>query len=468
MVRLFLFPLLLLLAACGGPRPADEAPAPTGKAEGLLTPKELTGGTLRAVWIRETGDGTDWHGAGPNLKLMGFDSTDGRGVRVLHEGRPNYNKPLLSPDGQTIVFTDLSDGVGRLMRMPWGGTDPIPMGAGLALDVWKAPDGSIWVYAGDGPMDYRGNVARVFRFPLDDPEAHEVVWDHKVARDNFQLGRSGKYAGGLFPAAEAGGVVDLETLDFNVYASGCWGSLSPGPRGLLWIFDGRHRNLLLFASDTSWLPDKENDRWRVNITAAEGIDGRRVYYPRWSNHSRFFAVSGPMSHGAYEQADIYVGRFAEDYRSVEAWTRLTDDDRPDLYPDVRVVPSADGKGSTGSGGMPGSVDIDPADVFQTRGVLLEKTRTPTPKEVAPYRRALAAYRYRVEQMPGGEGPGEIMVAHWVIRNGEAVRSFRRNTGETYPLALVPYDGNPAFEGERVVSSLDLGAADLYVDMSPDL
>ncbi len=444
----------------------DEANAPSGPVQELVSPGELTGGALRAVWIKETGDGTDWHAAGEDLLLMGFDSEDGKGVRVLHQGHSNYNKPLLSPDGETVVFTDLSDGVGKLMRMDWGGGELTGLGPGLALDVWKDPAGQVWVYAGDGPMDYRGNVKRVFRFPLENPEAREIVWDHKVARDNFQLGRSGRYAGGLFPAAPAGGVVDLETLEFNIYAPGCWGSLSPGPRGLLWIFDGRHRNLLFFASDTEWLPDGSEDRWIVGITDAPGIDGQRVYYPRWSNHSRFFGVSGPMPHGAYQRAEIYVGRFSKDYRSVEGWTRLTDDDRPDLFPDVIVRPE-------GGGGVPvdvrGAVDVSDgaaADAFQVEGTLVEKTATPRPDDILPYRSALATYRYEVEETPEG-GPGTILVAHWVIREGKVLRGFRREPGNTYSLELVPYDGNPDYQGERVVSTLAEGEDVLFVDVSSE-
>lgn len=443
-----------------------EAEAPSGVAEGLIPAKELTGGSLRAVWVKEIGDGTDWHAATDNLLLMGYDSGDGQGVRVLHEGHSNYNKPLLSPDGQTIVLTDLTDRVGKLVRLDWGGSELTDLGPGLALDVWEDPDGTVWVYAGDGPMDRRGNVMRVFRFPLDQPEQREIVWDHKVARDNFQLGQSGRYAGGLFPAAPAGGVVDLETLEFNVYAPGCWGSLSPGQRGLLWIFDGRHRNLLFFASDTDWLPDEREDRWIVNITDAPGIDGQRVYYPRWSNHSRFFAVAGPMPHGAYQRAEIYVGRFSEDYRTVEAWTRLTDDERPDLFPDVRVVPS-------GASSSPGTVTIgadapgaDQAGVIETEGELLEKTPTPDPEEILPYQSALATYRYRLTDPPEGES-ATVLVAHWVIKDGRVLRGFRREAGRTYPLNLVPYDGNPEYQGERVVSTIEEGGDTLFVDISPD-
>ena len=456
---------LMVLSGCSE-QPGDrEVAAPTGAVGGLLPPGELVGGQLRAVWIREVGDGTDWHGASGNVILMGYDSSDGEGVRVLHEGRPNYNKPLLSPDGGTVVYTDLSDGSGNIMRLDWMEDEPVRLGPGLALDVWEDPAGEVWVYAGDGPMDHRGNVSRVSRFPLDRPGEREPVWDHKVARDNFQLGRSGEYAGGLFPAAPKGGLVNLETLEFDVYSGGCWASLSPDDRRLVWVFDGRHRNLRFFAADKSILPEGAADRWIVNISGAPGIDGVRTYYPRWSNHSRFFGVSGPMPHGNYEQAEIYVGRFAGDYRTVEAWSKLTDDDRPDLFPDILVFPEGDTGGSqnlapgSGAGGPP------PPDSFEATGVLLEKTRTPRPDDILPYKSALAVYRYRIDEMPETGGPGEILVAHWVIRDERVLRDFRRETGGEYPLVLEPYEGNPKFEGKRVLSDLAEGGETLYVDES---
>jgi len=435
--------------------------------DGLVSPAELAGGSLRAVWIREVGDGTDWHGATSNVILMGYDSDDGQEVRVLHQGYPNYNKPLLSPDGQTVVFTDLSDRRGTVVAMDWQTKQLEPLAPGLALDVWRDPRGEVWVYVGEGPMDGRGNVAKVERFPLRDPSKRELVWDHKVARDNFQLGAAGKYAGGLFPAAPAGGVVDLDSLEFNVYSAGCWAALSPNLNRLLWVFDGRHRNLQFFATDSDFQPKADSDRWLVNITGAPGIDGNRTYYPRWSNHSRFFGVTGPMPHGNYEIAEIYVGRFSEDYQRVEAWSRLTDDDRPDLFPDVRVVP---GGAANGAGPDAEETESQPSgdvavEEAQITGQLLAKSRTPRPSDIAPYKSALAVYKYQVEALPETGEPGEVFVAHWVIRDEKVLRDFRRNVGESYPLVLEPYDGNPKYQGERVVSDLNEGGASLFVDVS---
>jgi len=453
------------MAACSPLADSVERPAPTGAASGLLEPSELSGGSLRAVWIREVGDGTDWHAATGNVILMGYDSEDGKEVRVLHEGYRNYNKPLLSPDGQTVVFTDLSDRRGIVTKLDWESRSLTPLGPGLALDVWQDPQGKVWVYTGEGPMDNRGNVAKVERFPLDNPSARELVWDQKVARDNFQLGQSGQYAGGLFPAAPNGGLVDLETLEFNVYSPGCWASLSPGPQGVVWVFDGRHRNLQLFATNSDYRPNGSEERWVVNITGAPGIDGNRTYYPRWSNHSRFFGVSGPMPHGNYERAEIYVGRFSEDFQAVEAWSRLTNDDRPDLFPDIRVVPGGESKSPTSEahGSVNNSSGVaKEGEQVTAEGVLVEKTRTPQPSDIAPYTSALAVYRYRVDAMPKSGEPGELLVAHWVIQDERVLRDFRREIGQAYPLTLEIYDGNPKYTGKRVVSDLNEGSETLYV------
>ncbi len=458
---------VLLIAACSPATDYSEPPAPTGDADGLLPPHELAGGSLRAVWIREIGDGTDWHAATGNVILMGFDSEDGEGVRILHEGYPNYNKPLLSPDGQAVIFTDLSDRRGTVVKMDWASRQLVPLGSGLALDVWKEPGGTVWVYVGEGPMDGRGNVSKVERFPLEDPSARELVWDHKVARDNFQLDSTGTYAGGLFPAAPAGGLLNLETLEFDVYSPGCWASISPGTRRLVWVFDGRHRNLQFFATSSEFQPLADSERWIVNSSGAPGIDGVRTYYPRWSNHSRFFAVAGPMPHGNYGRAEIYVGRFSKDYKKVEAWSRLTNNDRLDMFPDVRVVPGGEPANARGqSTDRSGERALARSfERFETEGVLIEKTRTPRPNEIGNYRSARAVYRYRVEAMPETGMPGEVLVAHWVIRDLEVLRDFRREIGESYPLVLEIYDGNPKFQGQRVVSDLNEGAETLFVDVS---
>jgi len=172
-----------------------------------------------------------------------------------------------------------------------------------------------------------------------------------------------------------------------------------------------------------------------------------------------------MPHGNYERAEIYVGRFSEDFQAVEAWSRLTNDDRPDLFPDIRVVPGGESKSPTSEahGSVNNSSGVaKEGEQVTAEGVLVEKTRTPQPSDIAPYTSALAVYRYRVDAMPKSGEPGELLVAHWVIQDERVLRDFRREIGQAYPLTLEIYDGNPKYTGKRVVSDLNEGSETLYV------
>ena len=42
---------------------------------------------------------------------------------------------------------------------------------------------------------------------------------------------------------------------------------------------------------------ERDERWRVNINNAPGIDGYEVYHPRWANHPRFLTITGPYTAG---------------------------------------------------------------------------------------------------------------------------------------------------------------------------
>ena len=82
---------------------------------------------------------------------------------------------------------------------------------------------------------------------------------------------------------------------------------------LMWYFDGSHRNLTMVDVAT----DK---RWIVNINSAPGFGNDEVYHPRWTNHPRFIAMSGPYNLGGANQVrsggaqtEVWLGRFSDDY-----------------------------------------------------------------------------------------------------------------------------------------------------------
>ena len=85
---------LVAAAACSGTSAGD---APRGEL------RSLAGAHARAVWVQ--GDGTDPRAAGDQLVLMGLDTEDGKGERVILGERRSYVKPLLTPRGARIVFS---------------------------------------------------------------------------------------------------------------------------------------------------------------------------------------------------------------------------------------------------------------------------------------------------------------------------------------------------------------------------
>ena len=88
------------------PHPALSVPAdPTTMAAAKPAASQVDNRWTRVVWTRDIGDGTDIISFGNQLVLMGYDSHDGRGERVLLEQRANYAKPLITPSGQEVVYT---------------------------------------------------------------------------------------------------------------------------------------------------------------------------------------------------------------------------------------------------------------------------------------------------------------------------------------------------------------------------
>ena len=90
--RVFYFALacLSLLAGCSRGTQATD-----GASTGAL--HALTGAHTRVAWVQ--GDGTDPDAGGDQLILMGFDSRDGKGERVILGERRSRTMPRLTPRG---------------------------------------------------------------------------------------------------------------------------------------------------------------------------------------------------------------------------------------------------------------------------------------------------------------------------------------------------------------------------------
>jgi Concanavalin A-like lectin/glucanases superfamily len=303
-----------------------------------------TGKHARLAWVQDQGKGSDTFAHGKELSLYGFDSKDGKGERLLVKGVGSYFKPIFTPDGKHVIYSDRR--ARKMFLLNWETGKVEDLGSGVAVAIWQDRKPSLllrrktlWVYCFSGlqPENKYGTSQPLYRFPLHKPKKKELIWDKtNMAWSNVQLSRDGEVLGGLFPWPH-GGVIQTETMDFKRYGRGCWTSLSPDNSKLLWIFDGLHRNVQIHDV-------KNGKSWKVNINGAPGIGGFEVYHPRWSNHPRYFVITGPYEKGdggnkiggGGDKVEVYVGRLDENAERVEDWIQVTHNKRADFYPDLWV------------------------------------------------------------------------------------------------------------------------------------
>lgn len=447
----------VLSATCGGAQTAREGAAAEVHA--------LTGAHTRLVWVQH--DGTDPFAATDQLVLMGLDTDDGRGERVILGDRASYVKPLLTPRGDRVVFSthpQLGDPAVHIVN--FDGTGRQRLEAGFALAVWEDPaDGGEWVYIGTDHRDYI--VRTVTRVRIDDPTTRELVWNQApVTFDTFQVSPDGRIAGGLFPWP-AVGVANLATGEWRALGDGCWTALQDVGTSLLWYFDGAHRNLMMV--DVA----REERRWTVPINTAPGFENPEVYHPRWTHHPRFMTMSGPYDQGGANQvrsggaqSEIWIGRFSEDFTAVEAWARVSENAAGDSYPDVWIDRAASPHLQRASGRIgpaTASATASP-DRLIVEARLISAGAVPTPESIAPYRNALVVNVYEItEVVEGAHGGGPLVVAQWAIRERRVLPESARTVGETVRLTVERYAAHPELEGERLIQGPEVPDLTLYYD-----
>jgi hypothetical protein len=477
---------LFLTAACSsggsggesaeraGPRGAapaagDAVPTAAGGPEGAQQDlRTLTGVHTRVAWVQH--DGRDPFAEGTNLQLMGFDTGDGRGERPIVSQPGSYMKPLLTASGdRVLVSTHPRHGDPVVHVVNFDGTGWQRFQSGTALALWQDPaDGGEWVYLG---MDHQGgNVGTVSRVRLDDPSRREVVARGvRVSIDTLQLSQDGRTAGGLFPWPNAG-VADVATGTVRRIGDGCWTALNDAGALLFWYFDGAHRNLLM--------ADVRSDRrWTVPINRAPGFENPEVYHPRWTRHPRFMAMSGPYDQGGANQvrsggaqSEIWIGRFNDDYTTIEAWARVTSNARGDAYPDVWMDRTSSPYPLRASGriGPPAAADdgstVDPGRlVVEAR--LVAASSIPDPASIAPYRHALVVNGYEVVRVIEGVAAGDVLaVAQWAIRDSRVLPGAERSIGSVHRLTVERYAAHPELEGERLIQGRGIPDRPLYVEV----
>ena len=344
--------------------------------------RAFSGAPTRVVWVQNAEPSQpDPFARGTRLRLMGYDSEDGRRERAILERTGSFHKPLFSADGERVIFTDHRD------RSVWivgfDGTGLRRLATGRALEVWReARGGREWFYVLSEDVDAEWFSGRdVARCLLDAPRRCEPVYAGEMVMDNFQLSADGTRASGLFPWPR-GGVLDLRTGTTTEYAEGCWTALAPDDSYLQWTFDTSHRNA--YVTDT-----RSGRGWWVALNDAPGIDGHEVYHPRWSNSARIMTLTGPYVEpgrgrirvfGGGRGVEVYVGRFNARYNDLE-WHQVTHNRYGDFYPDVWVAPRRElGTGGQWLAHEPGRHVAQPAPAGAYRACCSQARRSCCPPD----------------------------------------------------------------------------------------
>ncbi|MFN9824800.1 MAG: TolB family protein [Planctomyces sp.] len=426
-------------------------------SSGLLCADEPAAATwphFRVTWVQDHSAGRrDVNAEGNSLKLMAFDSADGQGERAVLGTPGSYARPLLTPDGRRIVYSSHVDH--SVWWVDFAGGSAQKLAPGFALDVWQDPvNRATWVYLADWvgkPESFR--LRNVRRIRLDDVQSEEVVWNEtQISPDNFQLSLSGRQAAGEFPWP-SGGVADLTTGKWIRRGTGCWASMAPDDSGVSWVFDGPHRNLQMFA------PGIERG-WSVPVNTAPEFAGHEVFHPRWSNHTQYFALTGPYRvngpintiSGGGPDVEIQLGRFSSDMTKVSAWYRVTRNDLGDFFPDAwfeggetSVIDPA------GLKSLAAAVAARPVQQVRVKLKCAEARRIPAARSILPYRSALVVHKYDVLSVEEGElAEQQILVAHWGIRDGTAQPSARVRPGQTLTLTVESFEEHRELRGERQI------------------
>jgi hypothetical protein len=329
-------PLLFISILLFFPGCRDEQPA--AHVQRISTLHEFTNSPARLVWVQDLLDNKDVHAVGYDLALMGYDSEDGKGERIILPGPENFILPFITPSGRQVVFSDYNQQ--QVQVVDWSGEKRHNLTKGLAVAVWRDPgDGIEWVYIARDPLkESRGaTFQRLYRVQLEKPMIEELIWDKAPFGGAIQLSGDGRLFSTVIPWPDCA-VIDLNRMEARRYGKGCWPALAPDLSYRFWFFDGSHRNLEMI--DT-----RQGTRHKVNIANAPGVEGHEVYHPRWSNHPRYMVMTGPYTvrqggnsiGGGGEGVEVYVGRFNKEYTEVEAWFRVTNNLRADFYPDLWIA-----------------------------------------------------------------------------------------------------------------------------------
>ncbi|MBD3240702.1 MAG: hypothetical protein GF331_08975, partial [Chitinivibrionales bacterium] len=287
----------------------------------------------RVAWIR---GGDRLKGGGP---VVGFDTQTGAETTILSAAQ-NQNKPIICSGGYRVVVSiDY-----QVYVVNWDGSGKRYLTDGICSDVWVDPNtGLEWAIVRKGGDTSDGEV---IRYLIEDPNQSVLLWDRTPAGDFYmnwyQTSADGNIAVDFLPWDKVY-VIDDGAWTANGFhtlmSAGCWSSLASDNSYVWFNFPNTgfghtglavHRNketIGELAIDAGPLPS--------------GVTGE-YYHPKFaSKGGRFLVVTGGYeSGGSLDKVEVYLGRFAADYRTFDGWVRVTTNSTGDITPDAWVAVAA--------------------------------------------------------------------------------------------------------------------------------
>ncbi len=296
----------------------------------------LTGNThTRVVWL-QGGLRIDGGGA-----VMGYDSKENKTTQIL-PAATKQNRPILCSGGYRVVVSINY----KVYVVDWDGTNKRYIADGFSSDVWlDTKTGLEWVIARSGGKSTGGDV---YRYQLDDPTKKIKLWDKGSVGIDYmpwwQVSADGTMGAEFMPWPNGylieDGVNSLNPKTTKM-TDGCWSSVA-SDNSKYWfnLTCCPHHEILVYNQKTSIA------KFGINAgPLPAGTQNNEYYHPKFaSNGGRFLTVSGGY-HGNSDSkdAEVYLGKFASNYKSFEGWVRITNNNQmSDYTPDAWIGVSASG------------------------------------------------------------------------------------------------------------------------------
>jgi hypothetical protein len=286
---------------------------------------DLTGGRrVKVVWNQGENDN--------GLLLQFYDTQDG----VIRELPFAGQQAWLTPDGRRVLaWAGKADADRALMMYDTENKQVTKLATGpdtYPVAIWNDPKTKRdWVYVndigagGDRQRAWDAGRDKLYRFPLDKPEARELFWDRTTTHEFVMFSADGTRAcfsttfgniGQMTFAFDAQGRVDQDKSTFKPVGGGCFPGMAPDNSYRQFRLDGDHHTITMFDADLA------NPR-QIKVSEMPGVreKGRNVWITRWSAHPRYLTLVAP----AGADARIWIGRFDEKFTKIEAWVRVVAD-----------------------------------------------------------------------------------------------------------------------------------------------